>query len=153
MKSHLVFLSLVISASAAHADVASDVAAIRQNATNCSGSANSNVELKDCAGNEATQADAALKKYYQKALADLKVSSEQELKAGAPPAYEGSPEISKRLEASQKAWLTYRGANCDFEATEMLGGTGESLVSSNCYAEATLDRILEISKVLNPESN
>lgn len=50
-------------------------------------------------------------------------------------------EVLKRFKASQKAWVAYRLAQCSYNSSEMLGGTGEPLIYDMCTFEMTVDRI------------
>ncbi len=56
----------------------------------------------------------------------------------------GGKELDKRLVTAQRAWLTFRDANCDLQAGQMLGGTGEGSVRMSCTLEMTRARVGEL---------
>lgn len=124
-----------------------DVSSIRAQEKSCLDKARTNMAMEECEGDAWQAADQELNALYQKFVARLKDAAAKE--QGVIPASEGSAEVLKRLVASERAWITYRDANCSFEATEMLGGSGEGLSYSGCEVRTTLDRITELNNVLN----
>lgn len=46
----------------------------------------------------------------------------------------------KKLQAAQRAWITFRDANCEVAADEMRGGTFEKVLRVSCHASETKDR-------------
>jgi uncharacterized protein YecT (DUF1311 family) len=58
-----------------------------------------------------------------------------------------SPEILKRLIASERAWITYRDTSCNLESISMLGGTGETIVYEDCLYVRTKQRVLDLESI------
>ena len=85
--------------------------------------------MKQCAGDADT--DTPRNKTYAAAVANL-----ERAKDGGNDA----KEKLRRLVASEHAWIANRDAECDFEGTSMLGGTGESLVIVDCRYTMTAAR-------------
>ena len=50
---------------------------------------------------------------------------------------------------SQKAWLAYRTAACDFESSAVQGGSAHGMVKWQCAARMTRARALELAAVGN----
>lgn len=46
-----------------------------------------------------------------------------------------------KLQSAQRAWITFRDADCDYHADEMRGGTGEGLIGLGCLVHMTQERI------------
>lgn len=78
---------------------------------------------KMCASLSIEAEDEHLNQTYKKIMAAIQ---EQEVKA--------------RLVKSQKAWIALRDADCELQAAEMLGGSGEGLIYLGCVAEKTKQR-------------
>ena len=53
-------------------------------------------------------------------------------------------EIKNRFRQSQRDWLKFRESNCSWQGTQMLGGTGETIILGSCYNSMLKDRIYEI---------
>lgn len=52
-----------------------------------------------------------------------------------------SPEIPKRLIAAERAWITFRDAECQYKSTIALGGTGEGYAFVACLYDQTKMRV------------
>ena len=50
-------------------------------------------------------------------------------------------EILKRLIASERAWVAFRDAECDYQSSVALGGTGEGYAYAACLYKQTKDRV------------
>lgn len=50
-------------------------------------------------------------------------------------------EILKRLIAAERAWVAFRDAECDYQSSVALGGTGEGYAYAACLYKQTKDRI------------
>lgn len=115
-------LAVFALAPAAHAEEEEDK-------IDCS-NAMSTVEMNHCAGLELEKADAELNKVYKMALARIPEM------AGEPPfdakSWEGV------LRASQRAWVTFRDAECDGHAPMSWGGgTGTTVAVLGCKTSLT----------------
>jgi len=51
---------------------------------------------------------------------------------------------SAKLKTAQKAWLTYRDATCEFEASEAEGGSMEPALRAACLARLTEQRTKDL---------
>lgn len=49
-----------------------------------------------------------------------------------------------KLKKSQRAWIAFRDANCEFSGDEMRGGTMEGLVILGCLSNTTKERADEL---------
>ncbi|GFE65780.1 hypothetical protein KIN_28540 [Litoreibacter roseus] len=54
------------------------------------------------------------------------------------------PEISEALLKAQRAWITYRDAECGLSYTRWAGGTIRSIVHANCMMVFTAERAIEL---------
>lgn len=100
----------------------------------CDKNDESTIGMKMCAGSDFNDADAQLNLEYKKIVKNLKQD----------PSDEYNKEILNRLVKAQKAWIAFRDAECDLQATEMLGGTGEGLVTLGCLQNLTQKRTAEL---------
>lgn len=53
----------------------------------------------------------------------------------------------KALLASQRAWISYRDAQCELEGFSMRGGTAEPLMVSSCLETLTKQRTEELKRL------
>lgn len=106
--------------------------------------ASSTVEMNFCAEEEFDKADAELNKAYKSALAAIPSL------AGEHPFDAKSWENA--LRASQRAWLTFRDAECDQHVPMFwTGGTGTSSAVTGCKTEKTRARTEELKEQYEPE--
>ena len=75
---------------------------------------------------------------------------------------EGNKSVSNKLSGkqaslfkrSQKAWIAYRTAACDFESSAVEGGSAQGMVKWQCAARMTRARVAEMTKMGNcPEGD
>lgn len=75
---------------------------------------------------------------------------------------EGNKSVSGKLSGeqrelfrrSQKAWIAYRTAACDFESSAVQGGSAYGMVKWQCTARLTRARVVELTAMGNcPESD
>lgn len=75
---------------------------------------------------------------------------------------EGNKAVSSKLsgkqrelfQRSQKAWIAYRAAACDFESSAVQGGSAYGMVKWQCAARMTLSRVVELTAMGNcPEGD
>lgn len=91
------------------------------------------VDMNACADRDCKKADKALNETY-KALREKIRHNE---------------DYTKALIAAQRAWITFRDANCDFNTIGSEGGTIRPLLVSNCQTEMTEHRTAALKKTLN----
>jgi len=87
-------------------------------------------EMNVCAAQELGRADARLNVVYQKLMKTLDAGRRV------------------KLRAAQRAWLAYRDAQCDFEASASEGGTMQPLELSSCKSDVTKERIAQLQQEL-----
>ena len=73
------------------------------------------------------------------------------------PAWKGWKSVAQRLTwpnskekallASQRAWISYRDAQCELEGFSMRGGTAEPLMVSSCLETLTKQRTEELKRL------
>jgi len=85
-------------------------------------------EMNVCAGIEYQNADKKLNQQYQKLISTLSANRKQ------------------KLIAAQKAWLSYRDANCDYEKSEVEGGTLAPTIYALCMADLTKERTTRLQE-------
>ena len=76
-----------------------------------------------CSAQQFHRADAQLNAVYQQVLKAV------------------DPSRLSKLRTSQRAWLAFRDAQCDFEASEAEGGTMHPMLVTGCMTEVTNARI------------
>lgn len=98
--------------------------------------ATAQVELNACIYAEFEAADAALNEVWPQAMALMK-----EIDADLPKAEQGAAD---QLRESQRAWITFRDANCAAEAYMMQGGSAQPMVLYGCMARLTEARTADL---------
>lgn len=86
------------------------------------------VDMLECIDAETKRQDGRLNKAYKEAMSQL------------------SAERKKQLQQAQRAWITYRDANCGFYA-DPEGGSMARLVASDCFMSATASRAKELESL------
>ena len=117
----------------AHADIKK----IDADYSKCAEEAISTMDSRICASEATDLADKELNLVFQTAKKELTAANDAD-----------SKEILKRLVAAQRAWITYRDANCSLGGTQMLNGSGESQIISGCIATTTIERVIELKSIL-----
>lgn len=85
------------------------------------------MQLDQCAGIDFTAADAKLNALYKILMTKYDAAN------GA------------KLRVAERAWLTYRDAQCDFATNGTAGGTINPTMDTMCRTEKTNDRIKELT--------
>jgi uncharacterized protein YecT (DUF1311 family) len=112
--------------------------------TKCYDLAQNNADLKNCATEDYIISEKKQTQVYSELSDQIKGKLSTESTDQPDPAVE----ILTRLTDAEKAWQTYREAQCKFEGTVMLGGTGESIVVSSCLSRITKERIKSLEESL-----
>ncbi len=133
----LLIIALALCSTSAIASVSSELAAIDAHYKACMAKDSDNVGLKECTHTAYSEADKVLTKTYRSVQAALKATP------GDSEADDKKEEF-KRLLASERAWITYRDAECDLQGVEMLGGSGEGLVIGTCLYSLTAQRVKDL---------
>jgi uncharacterized protein YecT (DUF1311 family) len=63
-----------------------------------------------------------------------------------------NPEILKRLIAAERAWIVFRDADCNYQSTVMLGGTGETNAYGACLYSQTKARVRALTSPDAPQN-
>ena len=90
--------------------------------------------MTQCAAQDFETADQALNQIWPKLKADAEASDRDT----------GKTEYADALLASQRAWLSFRDAECAWQAMEMHGGSGEPMLLYGCQARLTQQRIKQL---------
>lgn len=94
------------------------------------------MEMTQCAGEDYDKADKELNTEYQKLR---KLLAERDKAAD-----EGGKGAVEALVAAQRAWVTYRDANCDLTGFQARGGSMEPQLVASCLAQISRDRTQEL---------
>ena len=81
------------------------------------------LELTQCADRELAKSDALLNQTYRKLVADL------------------DDEHRPLLQKAQRAWVGFRDADCDLDASVALGGSMHGMLVADCRAAMTGERV------------
>ncbi len=87
-------------------------------------------ELNICSGVDYQRADKQLNQVYNQVRDKLSANRRQQ------------------LIVAQRAWISFRDANCKFERSEVEGGTMAPLIYNNCLQDMTKKRTLELNSYL-----
>ncbi|MEM8778287.1 MAG: lysozyme inhibitor LprI family protein, partial [Cyanobacteria bacterium P01_G01_bin.49] len=87
-------------------------------------------QMNICAAQEFARVDAELNQRYQELLPKL------------------SQQRKDQLIKAQKAWIAFKETSCEFEASQVAGGSMEPLVRANCLTEQTTRRTADLQRYL-----
>ena len=87
-------------------------------------------EMNACAGIAYRNADRRLNQVYQQLLPKLPASRRQQ------------------LVTAQQAWIRYRDASCNFERSEVEGGSMAPMIQASCLARLTEQRTKDLQQYL-----
>ena len=103
------------------------------------------VEMNLCAEVDFERADAELNRVYREAIAAARQADREIDRAS-----DQRPTSEAVLREAQRAWVTFRDAQCTYEGYgEARGGSMEPMVASGCSARLTRERIAQ----LRPQPN
>ena len=88
------------------------------------------LEMNSCAADELARADTVLNASYQELLRVVE------------------PHRVEAFRAAQRAWIRFRDAECEFEASEFAGGSMEPMIHTLCLAHLTRERTKEFDSIL-----
>jgi len=101
---------------------------------NC-GNATSQSDMNFCAEKSLTASDAEMNKVYNEIRGRLK----------------GDAHAIKRLVAAQKAWIAFRDAECDFQSSDVKGGSIYPFLYNTCADSMTQARTKDLKANLSCE--
>jgi len=139
MKRALIALAIV--SAPAFANSRADLAKVDRALKTCIAKDNSNVGMKMCTGDALEAADHVLQRSYDGIVKSLKAPADDEYSK------QYNVETLRRLVAAERAWITFRDAECDLQGTTMLGGSGESLEIVGCLYDQTVKRVTDLEKL------
>jgi uncharacterized protein YecT (DUF1311 family) len=93
--------------------------------------------MNQCEGEAFDRADKALNAEWAKVVAN----------------YKGEKPAQKLMLDGQRAWLTYRDAQCELAAYENLGGSIWPMLVAGCKADLTRQRTHQLVEMLQGEGN
>jgi uncharacterized protein YecT (DUF1311 family) len=114
--------------------VAAVIGPTRARADDCD-SAQGQADLNECYGKAFKTSDAELNKLYKEITARLKDDADK----------------TRLLVATQRAWVAFRDAECDFQASAVSGGSAAPMIRSMCLDGQTTRRIEDFKAYLNCE--
>lgn len=88
------------------------------------------MEMTQCAGQDAAFWDRLLNAAYQQVIATLDAEREESLRA------------------AQRAWITYRDLTCDMETARYAGGSIAPMIMQECMARLTERRARDLETYL-----
>ena len=88
--------------------------------------------LNQCLASAYAAADAELNRVWKPAYATMQDRDREE----------GGTGNAQTLLASQRAWITYRDAQCAAESLAMRGGSGEAMLLFDCKLRLTTERTM-----------
>ena len=105
-----------------------------QAATSCE-QANTQSAMNECAASAYKKSDAELNRVYKEVRAGLK----------------DNKQMTDKLVKAQRAWVTFRDAECGFQAARTTGGSVHAMVVSMCLDDVTRTRTQALEKQLKCE--
>ena len=103
----------------------------------------SNAEMKMCAEQDWKKADADLNIAFNKAIAGAREADRTATGIG----YENRRSSEAMLREAQRAWIAFRGANCNYQYQIYFGGTHAGLAYLLCKADMTKARLKELRQL------
>ena len=105
------------------------------------GNAQSQAAMNDCFYRSYEAADAELNDVWARLMPLAKESDS----LGTD---DGRPGHEETLRKAQRAWISFRDANCEFEGFQARGGTLEPTIVNSCLARLTSERTQQLETLL-----
>lgn len=105
------------------------------NADDCDNAQGGQAGLNECYANVFKKSDAELNKLYKEIEGRLK----------------SNPDTTKLLITSQRAWVAFRDAECNFQSGGVSGGSAAPMIYSMCLDGLTQSRIEDFKGYLSCE--
>lgn len=100
-------------------------------------------EMNYCAGQDAERADAELNTVYRTAIAAAQAADREY--AGLPQVRaDPGPGEEATLREAERAWVSFRDANCRLQSFEARGGSMQPMLEGGCRATMTRARTAEL---------
>jgi uncharacterized protein YecT (DUF1311 family) len=104
----------------------------------------SNAEMKICADKDWKKADAELNVAYGKAIAEAR---ETYRSIKTMPGQQNMQDSEAMLRDAQRAWVSFRDANCKYQYQIYYGGSHAGLAYLLCMADMTKARLKELRQL------
>ena len=98
--------------------------------------------INACEAENYARADAAMNRQWKLTLAAM-----QQFDKDVGPPEDGSPTNAALLLTSQRAWLSFRDAQCELEGAQMRGGSAQPAIYSGCLARLTKARTAQLHEL------
>ncbi len=138
-----VFAALV--SSQARSQAPADFSAIDARLEACSARNPGNPGVSNCTMAAKAAADRQLNAVYSTIVSGLK-------RGAGPQGTRDDPEILRRLIAAERAWVTWRDAECNYQSSVALGGTGEGYAYAACLYAQTKARVSALTAPEAPQN-
>ena len=121
-------LAAILAFAPALAQAAPTLESIEMNRKACQDKAESQVEMSDCEAKTTIVAEKLLTSAYKQKISDS-----------------GSAKVKAALVKAQRAWITFRDADCvDYVGSSFEGGNGAGLAIETCLNDRRLTRIQQL---------
>jgi uncharacterized protein YecT (DUF1311 family) len=100
-------------------------------------------DMTRCSVAEREAADGALDRQYGKAIAAMRLSD-----TSVDRIRDRRPGYEETLRAAQRAWLSFRDAECRVEGYRMRGGSAESMAVQLCLTTLTRTRTQQLKTLI-----
>lgn len=127
----------------ASADMTKELNRVETRFKYCLGRANSDGDMRACTYDAYGAADELLQRNYDHIVARLKSPGE----TGLRDPLDG--ERLSRLVAAERAWITFRDAECVLAGAYSIGGTMESLDRGSCLYDQTVCRVKDLDRLFS----
>ncbi|WP_342237491.1 lysozyme inhibitor LprI family protein [Inquilinus sp. OTU3971] len=107
----------------------------RARADDCDNAQAGQADLNECYGKAFKVSDAELNRLYKEITGRLK----------------DDPDTTRLLVATQRTWVSFRDAECDFQTSAVAGGTAAPMIHAMCLDGQTKSRIEDFKAYLNCE--
>lgn len=105
------------------------------------GNPQTQAEMTLCAGQDYQRADAELNALWGEVSAQAR---DNDRLAGE----DGRPGYAETLLKAQRAWISFRDANCTYEGFAARGGSMEPMLASQCLARMTTERTEQLRQLM-----
>ena len=134
LKRVMIAVYAALTCAQAWAESPADFAVIDANLKDCLAKNGSTPGVDNCNAIATAAADRRLNDVYAGLVNALKHPA-------GPDDVRDNPEILKRMIAAERAWIAFRDADCNYQSTAMLGGTGETNAYGACLYSQTKARV------------
>lgn len=146
MKKTVVTVLFAVAGISARAQSPSDFSAVDAKLDKCSAENPSNPGVSNCTVIAIAAANRRLNEVYSGIIDTLKHPKDAE-------DARDDAEMLKRLTAAERTWIAFRDAECDYQSTVALGGTGEGYAYVACLYKQTKARVSVLTAPDAPQNS